>query len=412
MTKDNSRRMTWNRAYQFSSRNWHFILIGAFILLLVFHPNQQSGGLFRFGTPSNPKLLHLATWNIAAINNNPFEYWITSPDPNYNSLMQNVSQFIINPKDGDIPIDQVFTQQMFDELLNLMKTASFTGLEETKKYWEDNFKNRKIISEFIKDSSIGKKRLASMPDRVTNTFVSADEKSIMRPTVINCYDGKMDTIDQWWTQWKEFMFSTKVSIKQADGSIKSTYIYQMLPKIEKSKYPAITTEESMISIPLQTLSMAIFDAILLTMMNSVTANHPSAWQSMRSTMCKSLNSRKNDRIVEILEQTYRESEIIFLQEVAGNFLKFVNKKNIIQYFDIYQSDYMDPDRDQNSFIMLKKHRFIDIQEVTPDVDSILSKQNNGTKVPVVKGDLIVLLAKDSIDDISYILASFHGDTNG
>ena len=37
---------------------------------------------------SSPKELNIATWNIAAINNNPFEYWITYDDnPVYQQLM-------------------------------------------------------------------------------------------------------------------------------------------------------------------------------------------------------------------------------------------------------------------------------------------------------------------------------------
>ena len=31
-------------------------------------------------------VLRVATWNIAAINNNPFEYWITHDDADYNML--------------------------------------------------------------------------------------------------------------------------------------------------------------------------------------------------------------------------------------------------------------------------------------------------------------------------------------
>ena len=34
--------------------------------------------------------LKLVTWNIAAINNNPFEYWITHEDAAYNKLMVDV----------------------------------------------------------------------------------------------------------------------------------------------------------------------------------------------------------------------------------------------------------------------------------------------------------------------------------
>ena len=35
--------------------------------------------------------------------------------------------------------------------------------------WQASFSQRKIISGFMKDRSLGEKRLASMPDRVTNT---------------------------------------------------------------------------------------------------------------------------------------------------------------------------------------------------------------------------------------------------
>ena len=39
----------------------------------------------------------MATWNIAAINNNPFEYWITHDDADYNALMEGVQSFIDQP---------------------------------------------------------------------------------------------------------------------------------------------------------------------------------------------------------------------------------------------------------------------------------------------------------------------------
>jgi len=39
----------------------------------------------------------VATWNIAAINNNPFEYWITHDDADYNALMEGVQSFIDQP---------------------------------------------------------------------------------------------------------------------------------------------------------------------------------------------------------------------------------------------------------------------------------------------------------------------------
>ena len=47
--------------------------------------------------------LQVMTWNIAAVNNNPFEYWITMPGtPEYASLMSSVEEFIENPDRRDI----------------------------------------------------------------------------------------------------------------------------------------------------------------------------------------------------------------------------------------------------------------------------------------------------------------------
>ena len=43
----------------------------------------------------------MATWNIAAINNNPFEYWITHDDKAYNKLMSDVQAFVSEPGDRD-----------------------------------------------------------------------------------------------------------------------------------------------------------------------------------------------------------------------------------------------------------------------------------------------------------------------
>ena len=48
-------------------------------------------------------VLKLVTWNIAAINNNPFEYWITHEDAAYNKLMADVQSFIDAPGARDVP---------------------------------------------------------------------------------------------------------------------------------------------------------------------------------------------------------------------------------------------------------------------------------------------------------------------
>merc|ERR1719331_3531011 len=57
--------------------------------------------------------LHLVTWNIAAINNNPFEYWITHEDADYNKLMVDVQEFISSPGERDVAVARVFTPEMW-----------------------------------------------------------------------------------------------------------------------------------------------------------------------------------------------------------------------------------------------------------------------------------------------------------
>ena len=160
-----------------------------------------------------------ATWNIAAINNNPFEYWITNDDPEYNDLMRKVSKFITEPGDKDVPVSSIFTPSMFKDLMKHMENyTDWSGFEETKKMWESDFSKRKIISEFVKDPLLGKKRLISMTDRVTNTInVDKDSQPLTRPTVINCYDGKtldgsvvtLDSIKSWWPAWLEFILKQR-----------------------------------------------------------------------------------------------------------------------------------------------------------------------------------------------------------
>jgi hypothetical protein len=94
------------------------------------------------------KRLSVATWNIAAINNNPFEYWITMKEnPAYEQLMVNIEKFLEDPKDKDVPVSKVFTKEMFTKLDSRLTEV---GWKSMKSYWDDDFKNRKIVSQFLK----------------------------------------------------------------------------------------------------------------------------------------------------------------------------------------------------------------------------------------------------------------------
>lgn len=94
--------------------------------------------------------LAVTTWNIAAINNNPFEYWITyKSNPEYEKLMINIENFLEEPGDKDVPVKDVFTEDMFTKLDTRLTGVGWTSV---RPYWESDFQNRKIISEFMKVS--------------------------------------------------------------------------------------------------------------------------------------------------------------------------------------------------------------------------------------------------------------------
>jgi hypothetical protein len=422
------------KAYESSQVSPRRIIVGFLALcglLFAFQRFFLSGANESFfsSVTHDSSIVATLTWNIAAINNNPFEYWITNDDPAYNKLMQDVSAFITDPGDKDVAVAEIFTDAMFEELMASMKShTTWVGIDETKAAWTNDFRHRKIISEFVKDPLLGKKRLISMTDRVTNTInVVGTEEPLTRPTVINCYDGKaldgstvtLDSVSSWWPVWNDFMFKRKVTVvdKREGGAKKEKAIYDMLQPIKKSKYPSLTEEEEKMSLPLQTLCGAIFDAILVSMMNQLSpvsgpgATNGGGWEGIRTNMCDRLNRHKTHRILEILETTYNERDIIFLQEVAGTFKEKAQAQALgSRYYEVMSPADIDADRDQNSFILLKKGRYTEVNEVTEAVLEVLKADN--PKAPVAKGDVYAITARDSLTGHPFLLVSFHGDTNG
>lgn len=356
--------------------------------------------------------MKVATWNVAAINNNPFEYWITYDGDNYNKMMEDVQNFILSPGDKDVSVGEVLTEEMFQELVAKMKAQKWQGVEETEKFWAEDFKQRKIISGFMKDNVLGQKRLASMPDRVTNTIHTA-AGTIYRPTPINCYANTFTSFAHWWEQWKEFMFDKTITKKANSGNIIETNVASMLLPIKRAKYPALTEEEERVSIPLSTMCAAIFDAILVHMLDKVA---PEVWQPLRHEMCGALNMKKNERTLDILKSQYGDTDVVFLQEVANSFASLVraDPKLSSQYEIVVPNT--SGKRDQNSVMLLSKEVF-DVSTVVDVTKEVEAKFQENT--PVAEGDLLTITVKvkdnECVKDgggYQYLLASFHGDTNG
>lgn len=349
----------------------------------------------------------VTTWNIAAINNNPFEYWITTKEhPDYEQLMINVEKFIENPGAKDVPVTSVFTVEMFDRLdTRLTTTAQWKSV---RNYWEEDFSKRKIIEQFMKDPLLGSKRLASMPDRITNTINTADGSMVFRPTVINMYEGDISTQELWWSAWEKFMFDDHIPMKDKTGKVEDRIPYQMLQPIRKSKYPEITVQEEADSLPLQVLCGAIFDAILVHMMNTV--SKPDVWQNLKKVMVDSLNKKKTPHTLEILENKYIHSDIITLQEVSSSLVDQARARLLGKQYHIITPATLDPVRDQNSVICLNKKTFPKGMQIEL-TDKVIAQFPKDAKVPVANGDILAITTESASGD-KYVVASFHGDTDG
>jgi hypothetical protein len=97
---------------------------------------------------STKRKIQIASWNIAAINNNPFEYWITyDEDENYEKIMSDIEAFLEQPGEKDVLVSEVFTEEMFSEL---EKRMTGVGWQSVRSYYESDFMNRKIVSGFMK----------------------------------------------------------------------------------------------------------------------------------------------------------------------------------------------------------------------------------------------------------------------
>ena len=372
---------------------------------------QLSTAMAAFET-TGPGTIKVATWNVAAINNNPFEYYTTLDDARYEQLMVDVGALIESPGDRDVPVSTVFTPAMFAKLQAAMAAQGWKGLDEVAARWEADYSKRTIIAGFLKDKDIGAKRLASMPDRFTNTINTDDGQIVCRPTVINNYASPMPDGEAWFAQWLAFFFETKLLIKDKSGAAAPTLPCTMLAPIKKAKYPAITDEEEAISVPLQLLCCAIFDATLVHVLNTLA---PGAWHELKMSICEALVTTKSERTLKVLEgDAYADADVICLQECSCAFARVLRASpRISERFVVLEPAHADAVRDQNSILLVAKPKLAGepdaaLAELVPEPAALAG-------APVADGDLCVFRAALDLGagaPTTVLLASFHGDTNG
>ena len=359
--------------------------------------------MLKAGTFQNQ--MSVATWNIASINNNPFEYWITYPDETYNEFMLAVEK-ILNESSEDLFVHEIFTDTMFEDLRHELCDIYVSELSQVEEWWKNNYRNRKAIFGFLKDKSLGEKRLISMPDRITNTIQLEGGEKLTRPTVINAYSGPpLISIDVWWSEWKRFMFETPVAVHSRDATVSPGPIYKLIGPIHRNKYPAITASEQAISAPLQLLCLAAADAILVHVVNRAA---PATWEGIRRRLCDALIHGRDARACEILHCSYASSHIIFLQEMSSSFVRVAHTHAALSASHaLLLPNAFDGARDQNSAVLVHRGRFR--ADTCADVTRrVLDCVAGDFLAP---GDLFAASVADAAGR-RWLLVAFHGDGNG
>lgn len=353
--------------------------------------------------------MRVATWNVAAVNQNPFEYWLTHPDPEYTRLMQAVEHFILQPGEQDVAVGSVFSDGMFADLKARMAAEGWAGVAETEALWQADFCKRRIVTGFLKDASLGKKRLASMPDRFTNTITAADGSSHPRPAVINSFTGPMRSTAEWWAQWLAFFFDTPLELAGRDGRPARKRPVELLVPIIRQKYPDVSEEEERISLPLQLLCLALFDAILVHVLNTLA---PSSWLPLKQQLVETLIVGKLERTAELIGRTHASVDVFCVQEASAALARLLEQQLAPSRFVVLPES-LDPSRDQNSIVVLSASSFKrdSVREVTADVRAL------APGCGLAPGDLLAFTVRGTGGEAgapgaTYLVASFHGDTNG
>jgi len=176
----------------------------------------------------------------------------------------------------------------------------------------------------------------------------------------------------------------------------------------------LTQDEESLGVPLQVLCLAIFDAIMIYMMNSLSPDN--TWQIVKRKICDRLYRGKHDRTVEILATHYADVDILCLQECAAIFQDRYRGSPLSESHELVSPAGMDGKRDQNSFVLLKKVNFKpeSIREVTSFLPHLTRRQGSIAQeaLQIAPGDLLVVEATHAVTNKKFLITSFHGDTSG
>ena len=114
-----------------------------------------------------PPTVLTCTWNVAAINNNPLEYWVSwdDGDDSYKKLMMGVESIMDTPGDSDLTLESVFPAAACKELFEVMRELKLDGVDEVATIWEEDLMKRRMVTDFLKDKDLRREFLSLLNGR-------------------------------------------------------------------------------------------------------------------------------------------------------------------------------------------------------------------------------------------------------
>jgi hypothetical protein len=181
----------------------------------------------------------------------------------------------------------IFTPMMMAQLEYELRRAGVDGVSLSNRFYKSDLSQRWALSGFLKDNVLAEKRLTALADQHTNAIVAPDGRRTYRPSAVSCYRGNLSSPRAWWAAWRAFMFTPlatgqHVGVRNAGGQHNATKTIApigRLPQLRSRRYPAIRIREERASLPLQALALAVYDATVLHLLNSLNAAHE--WNSVR-----------------------------------------------------------------------------------------------------------------------------------
>eukprot|EP00927_Polykrikos_kofoidii_P070956 TRINITY_DN6730_c2_g2_i2.p1 TRINITY_DN6730_c2_g2~~TRINITY_DN6730_c2_g2_i2.p1 ORF type:complete len:741 (-),score=82.69 TRINITY_DN6730_c2_g2_i2:141-2363(-) len=394
------------------------------------------------------KRFDVVSWNLNIIDSNPFNSYSTGPpgfEDVYDRLMQSVSD-ILNPHASsdsslasvvrvDVPVHTVFTDEMYEVLTsNLRKDVSFGAYSQDRldSIWNQSLIGRLgvrhwSLKDFMLDHTLEEAGVVINANRATCELPTTTG-SVFRPSVIGASVQPLLDVRRWWKQWTHFMFEDKriiisfhpltpghvderITVAQS-LSVVNVVDGSALAKDLQLPLHSGKNETESLNKAFQLLSLAVYDAILVHIMSSVSVyfNFSRRLESMRASLVKDRVLKRSNRALAILVDMYDDTEVFLLQRVRESFKWSALKSRLGNNYHIVLPRVRNRTQTRancfGSAIILSKVVF-NINSITDFTEDVLRQlESDGSKFVVVEPSEIMAIKVVASDDAEYIFVSF------